>query len=520
MARKTTITGEGIRDETVDSADIASGSIKAGELSAQSVSGQATITSTDTTNDRLLIWDATDSALKQVSIGNLGVTASPAGSDTQVQYNNGGVAAGATKLLYDDSNHRLGIGSTSAPSNILTAYGDASNEYVALIDNDAGTAGHGLKVTSDGTGTGTYVFDVEAASTTVFRVRGDGRVGIGKATSLPAAVLTVSSSNTDGDLAIAHKIQHIGDSDTFIEFRDDELHLAAGGRTFLKLEESGTDKLIVNHGALDVDFQVKGSSDANLFRTDAGNDKVGISTNTPAKKLEIIDADAAQLRLTHTANSNYVDIQATVAGDLEISPSNANGHVKFISANDAAIIVQSNDTGDSNAEVGFSVDGGSSVAFSLGVDDSDSDKFKIGSTDIETTTKLTIESGGNVGIGTETPGSTLDVNGSVSFPTGTLRTGAYTITEDDFCIVADCNASAFTLTLPSATDAMAGRIYTIKRMDSGNSGGGNMLTISRNGKNIDNVAGDLSLANLDAIMLQCIGALGGWIRIGSFIVPL
>ena len=40
MARKTTITGEGIRDESVDSADIASGSIKAGELSAQSISGQ------------------------------------------------------------------------------------------------------------------------------------------------------------------------------------------------------------------------------------------------------------------------------------------------------------------------------------------------------------------------------------------------------------------------------------------------------------------------------------------------
>ena len=68
MSRKTTITGEGIRDETVDSADIASGSIKAGELSAQSISGQATITSTDTTNDRLLIFDATDSALKQCQL--------------------------------------------------------------------------------------------------------------------------------------------------------------------------------------------------------------------------------------------------------------------------------------------------------------------------------------------------------------------------------------------------------------------------------------------------------------------
>jgi hypothetical protein len=127
---------------------------------------------------------------------------------------------------------------------------------------------------------------------------------------------------------------------------------------------------------------------------------------------------------------------------------------------------------------------------------------------------------GAVGIGTSTPGSGLHVASSVSFPTGTLRTSAYTITATDFCIVADCNSSAFTLTLPSATDAMAGRIYTIKRMDSGSNGANNMLTISRNGKNIDNVAGDLTLANLDAVVLQCIGASLGWIRIGSFMAPI
>ena len=109
---------------------------------------------------------------------------------------------------------------------------------------------------------------------------------------------------------------------------------------------------------------------------------------------------------------------------------------------------------------------------------------------------------------------------SISLPVGALRTGAYTIVSDDFCVVADCNSSAFTLTLPSATDAMVGRIYTIKRMDSGGNGGGNMLTISRNGKNIDNAAGDLVLANLDAVVLQCIGALGGWIRIGQYLAPL
>ena len=100
------------------------------------------------------------------------------------------------------------------------------------------------------------------------------------------------------------------------------------------------------------------------------------------------------------------------------------------------------------------------------------------------------------------------------------KTSDYTIAETDYCVVADCNSSNVTLTLPSSTDAMSGRTYVVKRLDSGNSGGGNMLTISRNGKNIDNFAGDVLLANLDALVLLCIGASGGWIRIGSFLAPI
>jgi hypothetical protein len=100
------------------------------------------------------------------------------------------------------------------------------------------------------------------------------------------------------------------------------------------------------------------------------------------------------------------------------------------------------------------------------------------------------------------------------------KTSNYTIAETDYSVVADCNSGNVTLTLPSSTDAMSGRTYVVKRLDSGNSGGGNMLTISRNGKNIDNFAGDVLLANLEALVLQCIGADGGWIRIGTFLPPL
>ena len=100
---------------------------------------------------------------------------------------------------------------------------NVSDNYAAIIDNDQSSNGHGLKVTSDGNGSGTRIFDVESDSTTLFRVRGDGKVGIGKVTSLPNSKLTVSSSNSDSDIAIAHKIQHIGDSNTFMSFQTDSV---------------------------------------------------------------------------------------------------------------------------------------------------------------------------------------------------------------------------------------------------------------------------------------------------------
>ena len=53
----------------------------------------------------------------------------------------------------------------------------------------------------------------------------------------------------------------------------------------------------------------------------------------------------------------------------------------------------------------------------MGVDDGDGDKFKIGTTAIGTNTRLTIDSAGLVGIGTDTPVSTLTVNGLVNLKT-------------------------------------------------------------------------------------------------------
>ena len=60
MARSE-IRGGQIKDESIESADLMSGSVRAGEVDEQIISGQPTLGSADASNDRLLIWDANGS---------------------------------------------------------------------------------------------------------------------------------------------------------------------------------------------------------------------------------------------------------------------------------------------------------------------------------------------------------------------------------------------------------------------------------------------------------------------------
>lgn len=408
--------------------------------------------------------------------------------------------AGEDKIRFDTSGTErmiilndgaVGIGIT-APANPLSVYADASSKYVALIDNDASSAGHGLKVTSDGTGSGTYLFDIESASSTVFRVRGDGRVGIGKVSGLPGAVLTVSSSNEDGDIAVAHKIQHIGDSDTYVQFEDDAIHIVCGDRQMIKFVQDSTEKITINNGGMDVDLQIKGEGDANLIRTDAANGKVGISTSAAGRKLDVLDATNPQIRLTHsTSPSKYVDLHATEAGDFEVTGSASNSHMKFICPNgDAAMIIQSN-AGDGNAELGFSVSAGSGLEWSVGVDDGDSDKFKIGNSTVGTSTRMTITTSGYVGIGTTSPHSSFHAAASQAGVYESFTSTTKSLSASHFIVdyVGTSNTDTV-VTLPSPS-GIAGRLYHILN---NSAGGGDVKIVTPSGvflgANLENATSD------------------------------
>ena len=59
--------------------------------------------------------------------------------------------------------------------------------------------------------------------------------------------------------------------------------LAVAGNVSL---DGGT--FVFNESSADLDFRIEGNGDANLFFTDAGNDRVGIKTNSPSTELDVV----------------------------------------------------------------------------------------------------------------------------------------------------------------------------------------------------------------------------------------
>jgi len=59
---------------------------------------------------------------------------------------------------------------------------------------------------------------------------------------------------------------------------------------------------------------------------------MGVGDTTPAKKLEVVDSSAAQLRLSHTADTHYTDFQVDGSGNLKVSVSGT--YIDFDMASD------------------------------------------------------------------------------------------------------------------------------------------------------------------------------------------
>jgi hypothetical protein len=96
------------------------------------------------------------------------------------------------------------------------------------------------------------------------------------------------TGTTDGLIAGSKHILYT-DGSTMFDVLDDAGNITANGT----LNVAGNVSLdggtfVFNESSADLDFRIEGNGDANLFFTDAGNDRIGIKTASPSTELHVV----------------------------------------------------------------------------------------------------------------------------------------------------------------------------------------------------------------------------------------
>ncbi len=136
---------------------------------------------------------------------------------------------------------------------------------------------------------------------------------------------------------------------------------------------------------------------------------VGLGTITPQNRLDVEGAAVigAAYSGTNVGPANGLLVEGNV-GLGNTSPSTA---LDIESTTATAGIDINNTAVDGDPRLAFQLSGTS--VFTMGVDDGDADKFKIGTTTVDTNTRLTIDSSGNIGIGNASPVRLFHLGGAM-----------------------------------------------------------------------------------------------------------
>ena len=137
--------------------------------------------------------------------------------------------------------------------------------------------------------------------------------------------VNVSGTSTiGGDVNIADKIVHIGDTDTAIRFSEaNQIQFETAGVERLEIQQS---EAVFNDGGADFNFRVEGDTDPNLLHIDASADAIGVGAVpiTTGPKFEVtrstsdafVNATDCVVRLINSdtsANTNQTSLQFTTS---------------------------------------------------------------------------------------------------------------------------------------------------------------------------------------------------------------
>ncbi len=305
---------------------------------------------------------------------------------------------------------------------------------------------------------------------------GVSRVGILNAA--PDYELDVS-----GDISIDNSLVHNDDDNTFLSFTPDRIQLFAGSVSSSRIDIQASDsEVAVNEAGLQWDFRAEGDTDPNLLFVDGSADNVGIGTAMPTAKLEVagqvkitggtpglnkvLTSDASGLASWTNASAldidnlgNHIATENVQLNDFYLSNDGGNEGIRIDNAGNVGIgtaaaqrklHIESNlasglnipllirnasatNNTNSGSGIGFNNHNGSSDPKTIIYNERISDfglgklHFALNNTsDVSGATladaRMTIQSNGNVGIGTAGPISKLDVTGgNIALNDGQLR---------------------------------------------------------------------------------------------------
>ena len=264
-----------------------------------------------------------------------------------------------------------------------------------------GTAGTDIAVTFDGeTSDGTLTW-MEDESRFDFA----NKVKVVDSTDVDVADTTVGALVVNGgivsskDLLVGDDIFLDSDSSVIKFGADQDITLTHAADTSLTLGGAGsTTGLIINNTATDGDpflaFALSGTAKFTMGVEDGESDKFKIGTT----------AIATGTILTLTNDDVILSDDLSMQSDSAVINFGADDDVNLIHSADVGLILENdgksttgfiinNDASDGDPFLSFALSG--TQTFTMGVDDGDSDKFKIGTTAIGTNTRLSIDSSGN-----------------------------------------------------------------------------------------------------------------------------
>jgi hypothetical protein len=216
------------------------------------------------------------------------------------------------------------------------------------------------------------------------------------------------AGGTATNLVASSKHILYSDGSTMFDVLEDAGNIKANGT----LTVSGNTSLdggtfIFNESSADVDFRIEGNGDANLFFSDAGNDRIGIKTNSPSTELHVVGGIKATGAIDFDGGG-FTFNEAGASVDFR-AETNTLDDAFFIDGSADKVGFGCQDPADAMVEINQSNSSGAIACLSLDQDDTDQEFIKFeGTTASDQSSSLTTDTS----VGSLTGHIRVNVNGT------------------------------------------------------------------------------------------------------------